>query len=257
MGKIIAIGGGEMGGPKEDGFGNHPVETTPIDKEILKLTGKTKPKLLFIPTASYDSPEYLKVIKEHFLDIGCGEVAALNLSDKSLTKGQIENRILSSDAIYVGGGNTLRLMTIWRRMDVDKMLKKAYNKGIVLSGLSAGSICWFRFGNSDSRKFTSGSDKLIKVTGLGFINALNCPHYDTETARQDDLKRMMKTTPEVVAIALDNCTALEVIEGKYRVVRSKPMAKARKAYWKNSKYILEEIEVSNNFKDLSLLLSKS
>jgi dipeptidase E len=166
MTKIIAIGGGEVREPKEDGDGFYPTETTAIDQEILRLTEKKNPRLLFIPTASYDSVDYYERMKWHFTHIGFSEVNALYLSDKSLTKQEIEQTILSHDAIYVGGGNTLRMMNVWKKLGVDKILKQALDSNIVLAGLSAGSICWFNCGNSDSRKFTSGSDKLIKVTGL-------------------------------------------------------------------------------------------
>lgn len=255
MGKIIAIGGGEIGRPKEDGASFYPIETTAIDKEILRLTGKKNPSLLFLPTASHDSTPYYQLIKKHFISLGFSSVDTLNLSDKTLTKNQIETTILSHDAIYVGGGNTLRMMTIWKKLGVDKMLKQAFDKNIVLSGLSAGSICWFSYGNSDSRRFTSGSDKLIKVTGLGYIDALNCPHYDVEVFRQKDLQRMMKGNSKV-AIALDNCSALEVIDDTYRIITSKPTAKARKIYWKRNEYVVQEIEMSETYRPLQELLQK-
>lgn len=244
-----------MGRPKEGG-GFYPVETTGIDTEVLRLTGKKHPRLLFIPTASYDSEGYYNIVKKHFLGIGCSVVDTLKLSETTLSRQQLENHILSYDAIYVGGGNTLRLMTVWRKLGVDTILKKAYERDIVLSGVSAGSICWFSYGNSDSRKFTSGSDKLIKVTGLGLINALHCPHYDEEPFRQKDLKRMMKSTPKLVALALDNCTALEVVDDSYRIIKTKPNAKVRKTYWQNGKYVIEEIEVSEDFRSLASLLAK-
>jgi len=255
MGKIIAIGGGEIGRPKEEGDGYYPIETTSIDTEILRLTNKKNPTLLFIPTASYDSQNYYEVVKKHFTNLGFSSVTPLYLSDKSLTRKHIENIILSHDAIYVGGGNTLRMMNVWRKMGIDKVLKLAHERGIVLSGLSAGSICWFSYGNSDSRKFSSGSDKLIKVAGLGLIDALHCPHYDAELHRQADLKRMMKTTPKV-AIALDNCAALEVVDNTFRVIKSKPSAKARKIYWKNGKYFIEEIPATESYMDLIKLTQK-
>lgn len=255
MGKIIAIGGGEIGRPKEDGKGYYPIETTHIDTEIMQLTNKKSPTLLFIPTASYDSHNYYEVVKNHFTTLGFSSVAPLYLSDTSLTKKQIENIILSHDAIYVGGGNTLRMMNAWRRLGVDKILKLAHERGIVLSGLSAGSICWFSYGSSDSHSFSSGSDKLVKVTGLGLIDALHCPHYDAEPHRQADLKRMTKTTSKV-AIALDNCTALEVVDGKYRIIKSKLSAKARKVYWKNGTYFIEEIPASGSYADISKLTQK-
>lgn len=255
MGKIIAIGGGEIGRPKEDGSGFYPVETTAIDKEILSLTNKKDPTLLFLPTASYDSVSYYKLVKEHFTKIGFSSVDALYLSDKNLTKEQIKNTLLSHDAVYVGGGNTLRMMMIWKKLGIDNILKEALDNNIVLAGLSAGSICWFSYGNSDSRKFSSGSDKLVKVTGLGYIDALHCPHYDVEPFRQAELKRMLKTSSKV-AIALDNCSALEVVDDKYRIITSKPSAKARKIYWKNGNYIIQEISKSEKYINLKELLDK-
>ena len=182
-------------------------------------------------------------------------IAFYLIKDK-LSKKQIEDKILSTDAIYVGGGNTLKMMAIWKKLGVDKILKKAYRKGIVLSGRSAGSICWFKYGNSDSRKFTSGSNRLIKVTGLGLINALHCPHYDVEIYRQKDLKRMMKITSKVVAIAIESCCAIEVIDDKFRILKSKPDAKAYKIYWKQGKYFKEEIPNKKEFENLNDLLKK-
>ena len=255
MGKIIAIGGGEIGRPREDGSGNYPVETTAIDNEIFRLTNKQSPTLLFIPTASSDSENYYRLVEKHFTKLGFRSVTPLYLSDKSLGKDEIEKIILSHDAIYVGGGNTLRMMTIWRKKGVDEILRRAYQKGIVLAGISAGSICWFNCGNSDSRKFTNGSNKLIKVTGLGLIDALHCPHYDAEPHRQADLKRMTRRT-HGVAIALDNCAALEIVDGTYRIITSKPTAKARKVYWKNGEYIVEDIAENASFADIDALTKK-
>ena len=254
MGKIIALGGGEIGRPHENG-GFYPVETTSIDKEIIKQTGKSNPKLLFIPTASNDSEGYFQVVQKHFSKLGC-KVDVLYLIKDKLSKKQIENKILSTDIIYVGGGNTLKMMTLWRKIGIDDILKKAYKKGIVLSGLSAGSICWFKYGNSDSRQFTSGSNKLIKVTGLGLINALHCPHYDEEKHRQTDLKRMMKTTSKIVSFALENCCAIEVIDNNFRIIKSKPDAKAYKIFWNGGKYFKEEIVSKKEFENLDFLLKK-
>jgi len=247
MVKIVAIGGGEIGRP---GF---PVETTKIDKELIRLTGKKNPKLLFIPTASSDSESYYEIVKNYFgKKLGC-KTDVLYLIKKELNKKEIENKILKSDIVYVGGGDTLKMMKIWRKNDVDKILKEAYKKGIVLSGLSAGSICWFKWGNSDSRRFTNPKANLIKVSGLGLINALHCPHYDIEKDRKIDLKKMMKKTPGV-AIAIDNCCAIEVIDSKYRIISSKSSANAYKVYWKNNKYFEEVIKKEKGFKLLKDLL---
>jgi len=147
MGKIIALGGGEMGRP------GTKKETISIDREIIRLTGKKHPKLLFLPTASGDALSYVEVVKKYFGDfLGC-RVSSLLLLKERLPHTAIRTKILGSDIVYVGGGNTLRMMRIWRKQGVDKILQLAYKKGIVLAGLSAGAICWFRYGNSDARKF--------------------------------------------------------------------------------------------------------
>ncbi len=247
--KIVAIGGGEIGRP---GF---PVETTLIDKEIIRLSGKSKPNLLFIPTASSDSEGYFKVVEKHFgKRLGCN-VSCLWLIKEKPSKDKISEAINSADIIYVGGGNTLKMIRIWRKYGVDKMLIKAWKNGTVLSGLSAGSICWFSNGLSDSRRFKNPNAGLIKVSGLGLIPALHSPHFDSEPERRVELSRIMKNT-KGVAIALENCCAIEFVDDKYRVIVSKPKAKAYKTYYKKGKYYEEEILRENNFQDMNLLLEK-
>lgn len=146
------------------------------------------------------------------------------------------------------------MMKIWRKNHVDKILIQAYEKGVVLSGLSAGSICWFRWGNSDSRRFTNPKADSVKVSGLGLIKALHCPHYLKEK-RKNDLKKMMKKTSGV-AIAIDNCCAIEVIDDKYRILSSKQSANAYKVYWKANKYFQEIIGKEKKLKPLKDLLRK-
>jgi len=255
MGKIIALGGGEIGRPCDNNKGFYPAETTSIDKEIIAQTDKKNPKLLFIPTASSDSESYFEVVKKHFSKLGC-KIDVLYLIKNKFSKKQIKEKILSANIIYVGGGDTLKMMALWRKLKIDKILKKAHKNNIVLAGLSAGSICWFKYGNSDSRKSTSKNKQLIKVSGLKLINALHCPHYDVEKNRQKDLKRMMKSTPKIVAIAIDNCCAIEIINNKYRIIKSKPNAKAYKTYWKKGIYHKEEILLKKEFNNLDTLLKK-
>jgi dipeptidase E len=253
--KIMAIGGGEIGRPTEDGRSFYADETVAIDREILRLTDSTAASLLFLPTASGDSKSYYDAVKSHFLKIGFKSVNVLYITDKTLTNKDIKDALLGHDAIYVGGGNTLKMMTLWRKRGVDTILAQALDKGIVLSGLSAGSICWFTAGSSDSRRFTSSSNQLINVTGLGFIDAVHCPHYDTEPHRQDDIKTKMMTSAKV-AIALDNCAALEVVGDKYRIIKSKSTAKARKLYWGKGTYFVEELQATDSLQNLDSLLAK-
>jgi len=249
MGTIIAIGGGEIGRP------GYPVETLSIDKVIISSTGKKHPKLLFIPTASSDSEGYYNIIKKHFgRKLGC-KVDVLYLLKENSTAKEIKRKILSSDIIYVGGGNTLKMMNIWKRRKIDVLLRQAHKKGVVLAGLSAGAVCWFKYANSDSRKFKTGSAELIKVSCLGLVNLLVCPHYDAEKNRKKSLKKMMKTIKQV-GVALDNCSAIEIKGKNYRILTSKKTANAYKVYWKKGKYHKEKIEHSKKFKSLKELLVK-
>src|ERR1700693_583913 len=130
---IVAIGGGEI----------RTRGTAAIDREIIRLSNKQNPKLLFIPTASSDSERYWKHVQEYFGEFLKCNTDVLFLIKEQPSKERIKEKILSAEIIYVGGGNTLLMMRLWRRLGVDKLLKAAYENGTVLSGISAGSICWF------------------------------------------------------------------------------------------------------------------
>lgn len=247
--KIIAIGGGEIGRP---GF---PVETTAIDKEIIALSGKKHPKVLFIPTASSDSSGYASVVQEHFgKRLGC-VVDELYLLHKNVNAKEIKEKIFGTDIVYVGGGNTLKMMNTWKRFEVGNILEAAGKKGVILSGVSAGAICWFTYGSSDSRKFTNPAADLIRVHGLSLVQALLCPHYDVEVERKADVKKLMKRTPGI-AIALENCCAIEIINNTFRIIDSKKTANAYKAYWKRGVYVEEKIQKISEFSKLTSLLQK-
>jgi len=248
MKKIIAIGGGEIGRP------GYPIETTGIDREIIRLTGKRHPKLLFIPTASSDSEDYTEAIKKHFgKRLGCEVDTLLLIKEKPILK-KISDKILGADIVYVGGGNTLKMLNLWKKLGVDRILQKTYAKtDTVLSGLSAGAICWFKYGNSDSKLKSTGN--LARIRGLNYIDALACPHYNAERIRRPALKSMMKIT-EGVGLAFDNCCAIEVIGDKYRILSSKKNANAYKVYWKNGKFYHETIEKSKELRPLAEILTK-
>lgn len=240
---------GEIGRP------GYPVETTKIDKEIIRLTGKSRPKLLFLPTASSDSEDYFEVVKKHFgRTLGCYVDVLYTIRENPSIR-EMEKKVFCSDIVYVGGGNTLKMMSKWRECGLDKILVKAYEKGIVLSGVSAGAVCWFRSANSDSRKMNNPDADYIKVRGLNLVNLLFCPHYYTEKDRKPGLKRMMKKTPGI-AIAVDDCCALEIIDDKYRIVRSKSSANAYRVYWKAGKFYHEKIKKTKKFAGLDNLLKK-
>lgn len=239
---IIAIGGGEIVGEKKE------EQTISIDREIIKKSGKRTPRLLFIPTASGDSKIYCRNAYDHFgLKLGC-DVRYLMLYDKP-DRDEITGKIREADIIYVGGGNTYRMMKLWRRTGVDKLLKEAGERGTVLSGISAGAICWFKYGLSDSWKFNNPQADSIRVRGTGMIDMLLCPHYSTEQDRKFTLMKMMKRT-DVPGLALDDCCAVEIEDGRYRILSSNDNARAYAVCWGKEGYVEEPIEQSSGFRKL-------
>lgn len=160
------------------------------------------------------------------------------------------SKIKIADIIYVGGGNTAKLMRLLRKYGIDKMLVEAYNDDKVLCGVSAGGICWCDWGNSDS-EINSSKNRMIRVKGLGLIHILFAPHIVTEPNRAESVKQMMKRTYGVPAIELDNA-ALEIVDNQYRILTNDNNSVAQKCYWKNGEYITENI-MSDEFKDIEKL----
>lgn len=163
---IVAMGGG--------GWGMEPNNPL-LDQYIYRLSDKQEPRICFIPTASGDSEEYIERFYQHFVP------KPAHLSHLSLFKpstSDLETLIFSQDIIYVGGGNTKNLIALWKEWQLDSILRKAWNRGIILCGLSAGSICWFEQGVTDS---IPGERTVLKC--LGFLAGSNCPHYDWEAYR--------------------------------------------------------------------------
>jgi dipeptidase E len=246
MGKIVAIGGGEI----------KDLDTLPIDREIVKLTGKQNPKALFIPTASNDAEGYWQTFQKVYGEmLGC-KPEVLYLIKEHPSRKEIEEKILGSDLIYVGGGNTQKMLETWQENDVNNILMKAYNKGVVLSGLSAGGICWFAYCCSDAPRFSNSEDKtLVILKGLNFVNLTVSPHHIRESHRDNGLVKLMRNTPGV-AIALDDNCALEIVDGNYRLLTSKEGAGAKKIYYSKGQPHLERIDIVNVYTPISELTKK-
>ena len=232
---IVAIGGGEI----------RTRGTAQIDREIIRLSNKRNPKLLFIPTASSDSERYWKNVQKYFGDFLTCKTDVLFLIRERPTNRQIRKKIQWADIIYVGGGNTLLMMRLWRRLGVDKLLISAYENGTVLSGISAGSICWFDSGHSDSMSFYNPRKwKYINVRGLGLIKGIHCPHYNSMTRgvpRRKDFREMIRKTGGM-GIAIENNCAIEYLDGRfYRVISSKSHSRAYKIYKSGGEVVAERI----------------
>jgi dipeptidase E len=215
MQKIVAIGGGELG--------SH--ETLAIDREIVRLAERRHARALFIPTASSDSIEYweeFRAVYAETLDCTC-DVLWL-LGDRP-AKAAVARAVRDADIVYVGGGNTLKMMRLWRRLGVDRLLTQARKRGAVLCGVSAGANCWFRWSNSDSMKFYHPEDwTWIRVTGLAFLPAACCPHYHGEQ-REASFTEMIRKHGGV-GIALNDNAALQVVGDQCRLLLSQSSGKA-------------------------------
>jgi dipeptidase E len=196
---IVAIGGGRI----------RTRGTLAIDREIIRLTGKKNPKLLFIPTATSDSELYWMYVQEYFGGFLKCRTDVLYLIKEHPTKEQMRKKIFSADIVYVGGGNTLMMMRLWRRLGVDKLLIAAYENGTVLSGISAGSICWFDSGHSDSMSFYNPRKwEYINVKGLGLISGIHCPHYNSMTLgvpRRKHFREVIRRTGGIGIAIENNC----------------------------------------------------
>ncbi len=232
---IVAIGGGSI----------RTRGTAAIDREIIRLSNKKNPKLLFIPTASSDAEPYWEHVQNYFGGYLKCKTDVLFLIRERPSNEEIRSKILSADVIYVGGGNTLLMMRVWRRLGVDALLRAAYEKGTVLSGISAGAICWFESGHSDSMSFYNPQDwNYINVRGLGLVEGIHCPHYNGRTRgvpRRKDFRDMIRKIGGV-GIAIENNCAIEFIDGRfYRVLRSKPGARAYRVYRAGGEVVAEQI----------------
>lgn len=210
MKQIIALGGG--------GFSMEP-DNPLLDLYILEQSPKETPKICFIPTASGDADSYIARFYDFFEQQNC-EPTHLSLF-KPPTQA-LEEFVLSQDILYVGGGNTKNLLALWREWGLDRIIEKAWNQGVVLAGISAGSICWFEQGVTDSY-----GDELHPLACLGFLPGSNCPHYDGETHRRPTFQRLLKEGQIKPGLAADDGVALHFIEQDlHSVVSSRPDAKA-------------------------------
>jgi len=229
-GVIVAVGGGKR--------------TVPIDREIVRLANKKSPTLLLIPTASSDSEQFWSHCRQYYGKLKC-KTDVLFLIKEQLSREQIERKISSADIIYVPGGNTLLMMRVWRRLGVDHFLKAAYERGTVLAGMSAGSICWFESGHSDSMSFYQPRKwKYINVRGLGLLKGIHCPHYNSMTLgipRRSHFQDMILKTGGV-GIAIENNCAIEFIDGKFfKVISARNYANAYRVARSKGRVIAEEI----------------
>lgn len=176
---------------------------------MANATNKETPNMCFIPTASGEDLAYI----DSFYEV-CSQINVvphvmsvwINSYDQKET---FDELISKMDAIVVGGGNTLNMLAIWKAQGIDIALKKAYKKGVVMGGGSAGSLCWFNGGTTDSRP-----KELSIVNGMGFINKSHCPHYNSEPYRRPLYHNNILSGKLSAGYACDDRSAIHFIDGE-------------------------------------------
>ena len=222
--RIIAIGGG--------GF---LMERGPslLDEYYVRTADVRSPKVCFISTGGGDPEEWLAKYYKTFSKLG-SRPSHLTFFRKprrgSIPLTQIERGLLAQDAIYVGGGNTRSMLAVWREWGLDRILRKAWNAGVLLGGISAGALCWFKYGATDS---VLGPGRSSALSCLGFLPGSCSPHFDGEPRRRGDFRRLIARGKLPSGIGIDDGVAVlyrnqaiaEVVSSRtgataYRVARA-------------------------------------
>jgi dipeptidase E len=190
-------------------------------KYLIKLTGKPKPRVCFLPTACGDNQFSIRAFYQAMNPLPCQprhQRVFINSPDVK----SFDDELLAADALFVGGGNTLNMLAIWKAQEIDKILHKAWKQGILVAGESAGALCWFEDGSTDSRP-----GKVTAMQCLGWLKGSYCAHYDTEPARRPTYHRMVLAGELHEGIGADEGVGL-LYEGEQlvRVVSSRPKANA-------------------------------
>ncbi|GMG74259.1 Type 1 glutamine amidotransferase-like domain-containing protein [Priestia megaterium] len=209
-----------------------------LDQYILSQAHIDVPKICFIPTASGDADNYIERFYEAFEKLVC---TPSHLSLFSPNFIDLKAYVLQHDILYVGGVNTRNMLSLWKEWELDTILKEAYEKGVILAGISAGSICWFEEGVTDSM-----NNKLSKIDCLGFLTGSNCPHYDGESNRRPSYHELMASGEMKEGYAVDDGVALHFKDEKLSTsVSSRATAKAYAVDRKEEEVIERELPVTN------------
>lgn len=211
-----------MGG---SGFSSEPGNLA-IDRYVLAQTGKRKPKVCFLPTASGDNDQYIRRFYDAFntLNADTRHVALFRPPADDL-----ESYILDCDVIYVGGGHTRNMLLLWKEHGIDVIARKAWARGKVLCGTSAGANCWFEESVTDSMGSVPAyyAGKFAAMQGLGFLKGSFCPHYSSEKNRRPEFHRLLKQGKIGNGWAADDGCALHYTGEKlHAIISSRKEARA-------------------------------
>lgn len=177
-----------------------------LERYLLAATGARHPRVCFLPTAAGDLPQHIRRVTRIFNELGARS-SHLTLIEPNTA--HVAKLLLAQDLIWVGGGNTRNMLALWHAWGVDAALHKAYTRGTVLAGGSAGGICWFEQGITDSVP-----GKLLPMDCLGWLRGSCCPHYDSQPARRPVYRKLIAAGTVKPGLALDDFGAAHYIDGK-------------------------------------------
>lgn len=224
--QIVAIGGG--------GFSSEP-ENPVLDLYLLDQAEASIPAVCFIPTASGDDPAYISAFYAAYNRYEC---KPSHLSFFSRTP-DLRSLILGQDVIYVGGGNTRSMLAVWRDWGLVELLREACKSGVLLAGVSAGAICWFEQGLTDSYE-----DELTALDCLGFLGGSCSPHYDSEPDRRPAYHRFMMSNTVLPGYAVEDGAAAHFVDGELlQVVSWRSQAKAYRVSRSAGSVLEESLDV--------------
>ncbi len=200
---IIAIGGGEIKNKT----------TLAIDEYIAKLAkkhaGDKRATSLFIGTASHDFMPYFNSFRKIYTSLFDIKADVVMTVHKQTEFARLQEKFNKADVIYVGGGDTGFMLKHWSENGIDRLVKDAYERGVIICGLSAGAVCWFEKMYTDS-ELLNGGDEYKVMPALGYINGLACPHYNE---RREEFKNTICQLGEN-AVGIEDNSALVFENGK-------------------------------------------
>ena len=216
--QIVAIGGG--------GFGRN-ITSCLIEKYILGLSDNACPRICFLPTATGDNDTYIVRFYSIFTRLNCIPTH-LEFFKRTI---DINDHINNQDIVFVGGGNTKSMLAVWSDWGMNNILRQAYNQGVIMSGVSAGAICWFTNGITDS-----WDNQLEMIPCLDFVNGTCCPHYDEEPSRIPYVKKILKEKKVSNCLSIEGGSAIHIINGKpFKNVCFEKNKNSYDVYYKNNK----------------------
>ena len=206
--QIIALGGG--------GFSDGSDEA--LDDYILEQAACERPSITFVGTATGDSERYLAKFYAAFARRDC-RMSHLSLFGRVP---DLRAHLQEQDIVFVGGGNTKSMLALWREWGLVDELRRAYERGVLLAGISAGAICWFEQGVTDSL-----AGKLGPLDCLGLLPGSCCPHYTSEPDRRPTYHRLLREGSLAPGVAIDDGAAVHFVDGlPHRIVSPRPKASA-------------------------------